>query len=446
MLPRTTFLVLSTLLLASAVLPAIVTAKTNFDEVTVVTDTEGDFMADGALDIVAVHIAERYRYILDEKRGDDVVAVRFELRSHNDLKCNTAARYDLVYDAGGPKTIAGGMSSAFSTGSNGCVPQPNDITGKTTIDSTGSLVVTVAKATLGLVDGAELKGLYAISYSSSGGQAVAQDVAPHNNNNAPQSAPPPTGRQNYFLKGTFPYVTVAPSTSLNQYSVGGQEVKYSFKVATHPELRDENIRVRFQIPPDWSVAPSQGTTGADPEGQFTAANDGTARDFAFSLSATGIANEGDVVPVIMEVITDRGGHANITTLTTVSGAKITDPNLTISLLTPGPFDTGTSEVRMSVANATGPLNNIRFALEVTKPGHRSTYEAENVGNGTWKALVNFKDAGSYTVDAYVSSVKPSPHQTFVVQVEEGGLAPAPGMPMILLLVAGLALWRLRSRA
>ncbi|MBI2077631.1 MAG: hypothetical protein HYT80_04555 [Euryarchaeota archaeon] len=441
---RTSLTLLALLALVAAALPQPVAAAANFDETTIVTDTADDFAGDGSLDIVAVHIAERYRYNVEERRGDDTIAVRFQMRSVDDLKCGSAIKVELTFMAGGQaKKVAGGVANAFA-GQAGCVKSANDITGKTVFDAT-SITVIVAKAALGLTDGTSLTGIYAISYLVSAAQDVGEDVAPHPNQNAPQSAPPTSGMLSHVLVGNFPSVTVTPITPLEQFSVGGQEIKYQFAFASHPMLRDENLRVRFTMPQGWTVSPSQGRTGADPEGQLTAANDGVPRDFSFSLSATGIAEEGDVVPVLMQVISDRGGLVNVTTLTTVSGAKIPAPNPTIGLLTPGPFETGSQERRLSVANLSGPLSNIRFALEVTKPGQRATYDAEALGNGTFKATVNFKSEGSHTVDGYISSLRPSPHQQFVVQVEDGGLAPGPGVPLFLVVV-GLAVLALRRRS
>ena len=52
--------------------------------------------------------------------------------------------------------------------------------------------------------------------------------------------------------------------------------------------------------------------------------------------------------------------------------------------------------------------------------------------------MKFPSAGTYTVDAYLSNLQPSPHQEFVVNVKGGGMSPGPGPLVVLAALAGAA--------
>jgi hypothetical protein len=202
-----------------------------------------------------------------------------------------------------------------------------------------------------------ISDVWAFSSTVVGGQTFVHDAAPQDNSNSPSvsAVKPSVPLLSYNALGVFPFITVEPMTPLEQYSVNGAEVQYKFQFFSHPELKDDNIRVRFQIPEGWTLSPSRGSTGADPEGQMSGGSNGEPVEFAFTASATGIVNDGDVATIVMDVITDAGGHVQILTHTTVSGPKISDANFTLDLTSKGPFKAeDETAIRFTAAHPSSP--------------------------------------------------------------------------------------------
>jgi hypothetical protein len=434
------------LLIAVFVPSATAKAEPKFFENVVVEDTDGDFQTNGALDIVGVHISEKYQYDSDKQQGQDTLTLRIQVRKLSDIQCTTVIRYDVAFKVdGAAKNFYAGVTTLSPSDRNACALVGADSSGNVSVrGSEESVYLILGRDQVGAPVGSVLSGFYATSAIMTQAQKIPGDVAPMDNTNAPSDTAPTTGLKTYTSVGTYPFITAIPTTPIQQYSVGGSEVEYNFDFVTHPDLKDENIRVRFDFPTGWTISPSQGRTGNDPEGQLTASNGGLPRAFSFTLSSSGAASEGDQVSVIMEVITDSGGHLLIPTTTTVSGAKIEDPSLNFTLLTPGPFKSGeTSPVRFKVANESGPIAAV-VSVDLILKDKRVSTTALTLADGVYSGTVNFPSEGTYTLDAYLSSLKPSPHQSFVVKAEDGGFAP--GLPVwsLVVLLGGIALWRRRQ--
>lgn len=395
-----------------------------FFETVVVEDVDGDYAApgNGALDLVGVHVAEKFAYNPDQRQGDFSLVVRWETRAPREMQCGSTIAYSVQFKVGSAtKTVEAQQTSPPPPGNAACIPVPT----APAILTPFGIEIGVSSATLGIAPGTNITGFVGWTSTVSGDQKVRQDVAPYDNRNAPYAPNEPlpsAGLRSHMSIGVFPFVTVAPVTPPEQYSVNGGEVKYIFQFISHPELSDDAIRVLFAIPEGWQLSPSQGTTGPNPEGQLTGGSSGQPRDFAFTASSNGIVNEGEAYDIYMTVITQSGGHVYVPTRAVISGPRISDPNYTFELLTPsGLVAKESNEIRFSVGTALGPLEGARLRIDVSKPGGaRQTVDATSVGNGTYKAVYTFPGEGTYILDVYIASLKPSPHQEFTVEVGGGG--------------------------
>jgi hypothetical protein len=425
--------------LAFSFVPSASAAATpSFQETVVVEDTDGDFAGREALDIVAVYVTETFGYDPEKKilLGNNVV-FRIEVVSPDAVTCGTMAKYEVLYKVDGAEHNA--SASVFNNPSNVQSPcSPAVSPGANRVGN--SLIVVMPAASLGVVPGSQLTDFWArssVGPYNGAGSFTDQDIAPNDNANSP--SPPGTvpteGLLSYTSIGVFPFINVVPSVPTEQYSVNGGEVEYAFQFFSHEGLSSDNIRVRFEIPEGWTVSPSRGSTGKDPEGQLSGGSGGTPVEFTFTASSTGIVNEGDVANVIMHVITDSGGYQKVVTTTTVSGAKISDANLTFDLQSKGPFTAEeTSTIRFKAEHPTIDLAGETLSIDVYSGTRRiTTLTAKPMGAGVYEVMYSFPGQGEFRLDFFISSMKPSPHQEFTVNVEKGGLAPGPGFAMILLI-------------
>lgn len=420
-----------------------------FSEVVVIEDDEADYgggQAVGHLDLQYVYVTEKFLYDAErqEEKGSFLV-FRIQTRNLGDMPCGGGAKYEIHFKLGGAdKNDTAEVSRTAPGGNQGCAysggPGTNIVAGR-------DVFLIISEPALAIGPGTLLTDFWVQSFQVAGTTASpSQDVAPRPNNQAPADAPMGDLKQ-YTAMGVFPFITATQLTPLEQYSVGGQEVKYEFEFTTHPELGQDNVRVRFDYPQGWSISPSQGRTGADPEGQVTTIG-GAPRAFSFTTSATGIVNEGDMAHIVMKVITDAGGYAEVMTMTTVSGPKVVDPNLLIDLVTKGPFTAGDETTIRFTASLLdgGVLESTVFSIDVLQGARRiGTVKAHDTGNGSYEARFVFPSEGAYTLDIYQSSLKPSPHQEFQVTAEGGGIVPGPGVALLLFGLLGAAWYRRRNR-
>lgn len=442
--------ILFTLIAGASLVPTVSAAATpQFFETVVVEDTDGDFEGRGWVDIVAVYVGEKFGFDPEKRilKGNHAL-FRFELAAIQPLTCSVVYRYDVEFmvDGAAKNATATMSTSAPSTGQDSCSLKP----GAGTQIIGNSLVTAVPSDSLGIMPGSVISEVWAHSSIVGPAGLITQDVAPFDNANAasPSATKPGGTLLSYTAVGVYPFLRVVPLTPTEQYSVNGGEVEYAFQFFSHEAISNDNIRVRFEIPDGWTLSPSRGTTGADPEGQLSGGSAGSPVEFTFTTSATGIVNEGDVANIVMHVIADSGGYERINTITTVSGAKITDANLTFDLASKGPFKAeDASTIRFSASHPTIDLAGQALSIDVYQGTRRiTTLTAKDVGAGVYEVQYSFPDAGEYRLDVYISSMKPSPHQEFTVSVEKGGLAPGPGFLTILLVgLLGAAGYLRRNR-
>ncbi len=427
--------ILFTLIVGVALVPTVsAKAEPMFFESVIVEDTDADFAGQGHLDIVAVYAGEKFVFDPEKRilKGNHIL-FRFQL-ADTAVNCGTLARYDVEFmvDGAAKNATAFLTTEAPGIGDSACNKKP----GAGTQLIGASLLVAVSSESLGIAPGSVISDVWAYSSIVAPTGLTVQDIAPQDNANTPSGqATKPSGTLLSFTSvGVYPFLRVVPLTPTEQYSVNGGELEYAFQFFSHEAISNDNIRVRFEIPDSWTLSPSRGTTGADPEGQLSGGSAGSPVEFTFTTSSTGIVNEGDVANIVMHVITDSGGYERINTVTTVSGAKITDPNLTFDLASKGPFKAeDASTIRFSASHPTIDLAGQALSIDVYQGTRRiTTLTAKDVGAGVYEVQYSFPDSGEYRLDVYISSMKPSPHQEFTVSVEKGGLAPGPGFMTILL--------------
>lgn len=441
---RFPLLILFLLGLAAATLPA-VGAKGAFYEKTVAPDTNEDFGGNGALDILAIHVAEKFAYDLDAGTGQDVMDFRFEVRKLTDLQSlgNQAVRYDIHFKVDGADKTAS-ISAIWTVGASGAAAKPT-LTGSgyATADS---IVVRLPTAELGLNAGSSVTGLWGSTNLVSGDTVVIQDVAPYDNKNAP--APPgatPTASTPYEIQGGYPYIVVRALSPLTRYSVRGSEVRYEFDFRMAEGISGDRIIVLFpSAPTGWEITPSHGTAGPPPVGQVSNVDGGSTTPFFFSAASAQSPPAGVDVPILMEAITLSGGHAIIQTLTTVTEDRVTSPAYDFELLTPGPFKTGQASIASARITTAESLVGQEVSADLLVGGKlQATVVGVAREAARYDFLYTFPAPGTWTVDVYVNSLAPSPHQAFQVLVEkEGGLAPGPELVGSALLGLGIvAGWR-----
>lgn len=448
-------LLLLTLALAATILavptaPA-VPAPAQFFETTVVADTPSDFSANGALDIVAVHVAEKYSFDIDNSTGRETVQFRIELRNREEFR-NIAAplgetkfTYILGYKVGGTAAVHSvEMSTTCSAGTGGpdCTP-PRVPAPHATHQDFGVTVIIDAVAN-GLVPGATVTDVYAMSATSAGGSLVYQDLAPKDNANVSegQEPTPAVFGDPIVLQGTYPFIEAQPKGPSNRFAVPGNEASYVVQFRTVEGLVGvDTVRVFYQAPEGWTI-----TSTVEPPA-ITVQGGGEEFDLGFSAKAPQFAKVGDTATIILEaILTKAGGRALMATTTTVTEARISDPLYSFDLATKGPFKAGDeSSLRASVQRDGVPLLYHSVKMDFVKDGQvTDTVTATGGSDGSYAANYTFPSSGAWTVDLYVADFLPAPHATFPVEVQgDGGGLPGFEVVAALGALALAFLWRRR---
>lgn len=413
-------------------------AAVAYYEITIISDTAGDFQGNGALDLAFVHLGEKFAYNPDQNAGKTVVDIRLEVRSLGDLQSlgNQAVRYEFHYKTGGTASVSS-VTASWAVGATGSAPKPEvQGSGYSTADS---IVIRIDAEAAGIAAGSAITESWATTALVSGDTTVVQDVAPHDNKNAPQASneAPETFGAPYTASGGFPFITVESVAPLAQYSVEGGEVTYSFQFQVAAGVADDKVLVFFSPAPGWKIVPSRGVDEPEPRGEFTNVQGGDTLEFSFTMSHGGKPPPGTLQGLVMEVISLSGGHVLVDTTTTVSGAKITLPSYTFTLKTPGPFKAESASsllVEISSLSAGGLVEGAEVSADfVFQNKLEQTVFGSAKGKGQYEFDYNFPQPGAWTVDAYVSSLSPSPHQEFTVEVEKkGGLSPGVGPALVVL--------------
>lgn len=453
MVPRVILVAMVVLLLVP--LAPVGAAKVAFYESPLITDTANDFGSNGALDIAAVYVAEKFSYNQDTRTGLDVVDFRVELRAIGEMRNlqSQAVWYNVNFKAGGANqnltvTATWDPNSGKPVVTPKCDPGSSTTCGFATADS---IVLRTTSAAAGIFEGAVLADSWASSALATAAAPVYQDLAPHDNANAPSGqSPTPDGYgARYVATGGFPFFVVDAENGLFQYSVLGAEAKFEYEFHIAAGVAGDKVLVLFQVPEGWDLTPSRGTAGTVPLGEFSNVDGGATLAFSFTIQNDQGVEEGVTVPVVMEVVSLSGGHEVVQATVEVSGPKIADPEYTFSLQTPGPFKAGKASVLKAqvVGQSEGPIDGGSVDADLVYQGDViTTVAGVGKGGGTYEFTYSFPNAGDWTFDPYLSDRQPSPHHEFVVHVsKKGGLAPGPGLAL-LVVALGLVLGVARHRS
>lgn len=438
-------------LVALLLVPTNVSAQPAFYETVLVVDEPDDF-PQGALDIKGLFVKEVYPYDSIEGKGRDLVVIRLEPRSLPDSsQCFVAAaqvsqqvcsiRYDIHFE------VAGHPHSQFvKFGPQGSAPRccPIEESSGAVAFNQSSVLFLLDRVDVGLVPGAAITKLYATSAFVRGDQTQKGDRAPGNNDNLPYDQRPEISNEfapPYQVRGTFPFFDVEVLDGLVRNSVGGQQVKFSFKIKPTSGVVDDTIRVRFDTPEGWSITPSRGTTGADPTGLITGISAGMAVAFDVSASANDIVNEGDLAPIGVHFHSASEGHVFMIATVRVTGSYIEDADYAFQVRDSGPFEAGsTATLRFSILDdALEPRAGLPVDAVFSKANRRvATVPAEPKGE-SYEATYTFPSPGTWNVILALRGPTPAPHTAFTVEVEGQGGAPGIGLPVTLGLLALAAL-------
>lgn len=430
-------------------------AGSAFYERIVLTDEPDDYAANGGLDIVAVHASEAYSFDFERRTEKDgnTVNFRIEVAALDALVSQTTPRFHLFLDANGSAQNLW-VDLVYEGGSGGCQCWT---VGSTSAGVTGgmnstSVSVRIPYSLFGSSVGAELGGVWAATSLGGGEDRVFQDVAPMDNGGLPAGGPEtpsPGSTANVTLEGPFPYVQLVPKGSLERFSAEGAAVTYPFQVEPHPQLNGEMVMMFFEIPAGWTVEPSRGSSGANPTGQVTNLNGGTQLGFDVTVSAASFPELGTEAVVNMTLVSTSGAHQTVEMVTSVSGPKLNSSEYQFDLMSPARAEAESTtklEFRVLLANGSALPAGAAVKVDMMRQGEVvETVPTTADGNGTYIASYAFPSEGEWTADAYISNLRPSPHQEFTIQVESGGVLPGPGLFALLAGVLGAAFLAYRRR-
>ncbi|MBI2077632.1 MAG: hypothetical protein HYT80_04560 [Euryarchaeota archaeon] len=430
-------------LLAFLCLPQGVTAQAKFYETVLVVDEPEDF-AQPALDLSGVYAKEVYPYDSILQSARDLIVIRVQPQNlDGSSSCLVYAaqfttqvcsmRYDVHFEANGqPQSLF--VQFGPQAGNPRCCPI-EDQKGEVRFDQNSALFFLDREA-LGLAAGTQITKLYATSELVKGDQRQKGDRAPGDNENLPYDQKPELASEfapPYVVRGTYEFFTVEVVDGLVRNSIGGQQVKFSFKIAPTAGVVDDTVRVRFDRHAGWSVTPSRGTTGADPTGLITGISAGTSVPFDFSIAANDIVEEGDLAPIGVHFHSASEGHVFMVATVRVTGNVVEDPNYVFRLQDSGPFRAGEAAViRFDLVDAQGQARvGLPIDVAFLRDGRRVATLAATPVEGAYEAAYEFPSGGMWTIDASVRGLAPAPHAAFAVRVEDGGNAPGLAGPLLL---------------
>ncbi len=399
-------------------------------ERTVLTDPEGDYTGNEALDIVAVYVHERYRFDFEKRQEiGDAVFFRVEPAGLDQLPGSLTARFHVRAEANGTAHDLW-VDIANSDGKIQAVGGAPGVSGDT---NSTSVFITVPYETLGVEVGSSLTAVWAATSTAGGDTRVWHDVAPMDNGGllaGPTEPTAPGGAGSAGILGPFPFVTTVPTGALEKPSAEGAGVKYTFQAVPSPGLSGEIVRYFFEFPAGWTVEPSRGTSGSDPVGEITGLAAPNPVSFDVTIAATGFPPLGTEAVVTMEMISASGAHQIFEMVTTVTGPKLNSSEYQFDMLSSINTDTGgTTEMEFRVLLANGSVlpPGLAVKVDMMQAGDIvDTVPTNSTGNGTYVAEYAFPSEGQWTADVYISNLRPSPHKEFTMNVSGGGLLPGPG--------------------
>jgi hypothetical protein len=439
---RIPLLLVGLLLLATmlASTPTAAQASPAYFEKQLFTDASNDINV-GGYDILGVYATERFRFQFDTAYvplGDGIF-FRIVPRNIDENPNSGLMRYHIHYTLNGQSRetwadVGVDQGVAVVKESNASFAQVKN-----------KEVIIVVGYDMATLTTPSVTSVWAATSAIVGPQRVWFDVAPRDNQGAPAgtSATAPATTGSYTIRGPFPFVRVDPASPLRLNSVQGAEVRFAFRVVPDANVSGELVRFLFTKPAGWAIEPSRGEGGANPIGSLP--NIGPLPvDFSVSVNAPLAPPIGTLVAFPMEMVSGSGSHQVFNLTVNVTGPKILDPNYSFQAASALKAKQGeTARLLFTVLNDGAALDNESLVsadfikdgqVVATVDGRRQTPEAHEIA-------FNFPSEGDWTIDVYVSSLKPSPHQEFAIKVSSGGVAglPGPSGPLVVLALVALAL-------
>jgi YtkA-like protein len=465
-LVRSAFPLTVLVLAVLAAAPAQAKTAPRYFERLVAEDTENDYQSNGALDIVAIHLSERYSYSSETRSGNETVQFRLQLRDRDQIKqlppdhnngtssyFVTPIQYTIGFTAGGKAqvyTVVLNQECIVKAGLSGAgadcnarepvVPKPHYSTKDA---ESGGVTIVLVREKAGLPVGTAISKVWAASALLSQGQATYQDVAPKDNANQPEGGAltaPTTPDKAYPLQGTFPFLTASMRSSALQYAIPGGSAAFVFEFRTNEGISGiDHVYVDAAPPAGWTI---EGNLGTD----FITTAGGQTVEYELRAKAPAFAKAGEQAKFTVKAsLQGAGGHQEIPVEVDVSGSKVEAPDYVFALQTPGPFKAESASVlRWQVAHDGVPLEHFRVAADFLLNGKvvDAAIPATEKEPGVYEVAYTFSSGGAWTADLYIAELQPSPHAAsqVVVSSADGGLLPGFGL-LGAWAALGLAAWR-----
>jgi hypothetical protein len=430
-----------------AATPATAALPTQFYETQLVADTPGDYTSNGALDIIGVHVSERYSYNDAERTGRETIQFRIELRARDGIKQffgEVDMEYTLAFKANGKEhlhTVLMTQNCPLELPPGGAGPncnrEPPQVPAPHYSTADGGVVVVLDRMDADLPVGTVISDVWAASATVQGDQRAYQDVAPRDNANQPAGptleAPEDKGGP-HDLAGTFPFLTYEVLSPINQFIVPGGTASFVLAFYTHEKVTSlDHVWIDFTKPTGWDIA---GNLGED----FITTGGNQRIEYEFTVKAPTFASNGDRASILMDAaLSGAGGRSTLAVGLTVSGNKVSDPAYSFALTTQGPYRAEqASAMRFEVLHEGVPLARYQVKADflLNNEIRGMALPSTELEPGVYEVLYTFPSGGAWIVDVYVSELSPMPHQTFQVQVASAGkgLLPGPGPLLVLGLV------------
>jgi hypothetical protein len=445
------------LLTSFATLPSAQAKGALYFEKVILTDEAQDF-PQGALDIENVYLSELYPFDPDQDLSYDRIILRIEPRSLNDMgTCQVPSstdgyrtlcrlRVDVRFEvAGAPQHL---FALFDAPGKGTCCPV---LETNTLVNTDGvSIKMSLDRPAFNMFPGSKIEKLYVTTDLIVEGQARPGDRAPGDNQNKPYDARPELDSvyaPAHTLEGTYEFFTLEVQDGTHRDSVGGQAVEFNVLVRPTTGVRDDTIRFLFDMPSAWSLTPSRGTTGVAPRGLITGLSEGNAAEMGLTVSSKDLVETGTTYTIIMNVYSSTQGFQSMPLTVRVTGPTIEDPDYVFQWQEAPNLKVGTTGAfHFQVLDAAKtPRADLPIDVVFSKDGRRVHSVPATADGAGYRVDYSFPSAGTWTLDARLMGMEPSPHGAITVQVQEGSSIPSVGALPLLGVLAFAGLLKGKSR-
>jgi hypothetical protein len=398
--------------------------------------------ANGALDLTALYTSETFAF--DPERRElvgDLHHLRLEPRALAEIPLNTLVRYQVGFTHQDAQHTLW-VDVQYPVCTDKCPDRPNVVDKNAQVAVlTDSIAFTVPYAELGMAVGDEVAGVHAATAVRSGDQFVWQDVAPRDDGNAPHGPEAPVAPSTspaFLLQGPYPFIHAEPKGPLQRFSVDGEEVRYAFQVTAADGVQGEIVYFVFESPEAWGVKASHGGSGTNPLGLLTNFGSESSVEFSASVYARLPPERGQVDTTRMHMVSSSGAHEVFDLVAEVTGPRIVDPAYAFDLSVPdGLVRDQEATLAVHVTHEDQPLAPpARVSVDIYRTGrYMDTVPTVPADAGVFEVAYRFDGHGTWTVEPFVASLRPSPHAAFDVEVDKGGIAGVPGPGLLAALAA-----------